>query len=130
MEAITIIVTTVICCAIGYTLNKDFNIKYGQSGIDYLSLVFQCFFVLADMCTWQRSEVVSGWFILWTICLIASYVLGIYRCRKHAIEICSEPDDIGKAIVPQCILPVGVALVIIILLAIAVRQDNKRKKKR
>ena len=129
MEAIVIIAMTIICCAIGCSLNKDFNTKYGQPGIDYLSLVFQCFSVLAVMCTWPRSDV-SGWFILWTVCLIASYALVIYRCRKHAITIGSDSEDIVKAIIAQCILPVGVAFVIIILLALVVRQDNKRKKKR
>ena len=129
MEAIVIILATIICCAVGYSLNKDFNTKYGQPGIDYLSLVLQCTFVLAVMCTWPRSEV-SGWFVLWTVCLIISYIWGIYRCQKHAIAIGSDSDDISKAVVAQCILPVGVALVIIIVLAIAVRQDNKRKKKR
>lgn len=129
MEAIIIIAMTIICCAVGYSLNKDLNTKYGQPGIDYLSLVLQCTFVLAVMCTWPRSEV-SGWFVLWTVCLIISYIWGIYRCQKHAIAIGSDSDDISKAVVAQCILPVGVALVIIIVLAIAVRQDNKRKKKR
>ena len=129
MEAIIIIAVTIICCAIGYSINNDFDAKYGQQGIDYLSLVFQCFFVLAVMSTWPRSEV-SGWFVLWTVCLIISYIWGIYRCQKHAIAIGSDSDDISKAVVAQCILPVGVALVIIIVLAIAVRQDNKRKKKR
>lgn len=129
MEAIVIIAVTIICCAIGYSINNDFDAKYGQPGIDHLSLIFQCFFVFTVMCTWPRSEV-SGWFILWTVFLIASYVLGIYRCWKHVLAIGSDSDDVVRAVVAQCILPVGVALVIIILLAIVVRQDNKRKKKR
>ena len=127
MEAILVIAVTIICCSIGYSLNKDFKKKYEQPGLDYLSLVFQCFFVLAVMCTWPRSDV-SGWVVLWIVCLIGSYAFGIYRCRKNAISIGSKSDDVVKAILAQCVLPVGVALVIIIVLALLVQQDNKRKK--
>ena len=129
MDAVIIIAVTIICCAIGYNLDKDFQKKYEQPGVDYLSLVLQCFFALAVMSTWPRPDV-SGWFVLWIVCLIGSYAFGIYRCRKNAISIGSESDDVVKAIFAQCVLPIGVALVIIIVLALLVQQDNKRKRKR
>lgn len=130
IEAIIIIAVTVICCAAGYSLNKNFTEKYAEAGIDYLAFAFQAFSVLAVMCTWPQAGDVSKWFLLWMLFLIVSYALGILSCRNHAVKIGATSEDIVKAVAAQCILPLGVALVILIILAIATGNSSKKRKKR
>lgn len=93
MSGGAIIVITIIACVGGYVLNKGFEDKYFEPGIQWAPFALQCLFVFLAALTIPDSYV-SGWFILWVICTIVSYALGLYMCYHHAITLNAEKKDI------------------------------------
>lgn len=131
MSGLAIIITSVVCFAGGYLLNRDFQEKYQESGIVWPPCIVQCICVFLVLITLPSdSDEPSAWFIIFLLCAIVSYIWGILSCRNHARGLSADDAGIVKALIAQAMLPFGIALIIMIFLALTVGQKDRRRRRR
>ncbi|MCR5604635.1 MAG: hypothetical protein K6G27_13175 [Lachnospiraceae bacterium] len=134
METVVVVVVTIVSLisfAVGNIYNEEFKSKYGEPAIVGLPFGLQCTFLVLTviLCPeWQDDESLV-WFIVCILCVIATYALGLYMCKKHAMEIGAYPQDIIKAMTVQFLYPIGIAFVAIVLMLILSSNKEKKKKK-
>lgn len=129
MSGAVIIVVTILSCIIGYVINVNYEGKYREPAVIWAAFVAQAFFVLCMLFTWQNPEPTT-WFIIWLILSVVSYVIAFIMCRSHAKSQHAVSSDVWLAIIAQMILPLGVALVAIIFIAMVLGVMGGGKKKR
>lgn len=134
MEALYIVavIVIIISFAVAYNYNKEFENKYGEPAIVGFPLVLQCAFIFLSVyfISILSEEGMLTWFIICVILLIASYVFGLYACKKRAMELGAHNEDVIKAIISQFFYPIGIVLIIIVALLIISSGNDKKKKKR
>ncbi len=86
MDSGVMIVLSVICCVVGFFLNR----------------------------TYATTDEISFRFLFWIIVTFLSYGAGLWQCRQHAKRQQAEPGDTVIAMAAQAILPVGAAVVILL----------------
>lgn len=100
MSGLAIIITSVVCFAGGYLLNRDFQEKYQESGIVWPPCIVQCICVFLVLITLPSdSDEPSAWFIIFLLCAIVSYIWGILSCRNHARGLSADDAGIAKALI-------------------------------
>ena len=129
MSGVVIIAVTIISCVAGYVINANYERKYQEPAIIWPAFAVQAFFVLCMLLTWPNPEPTT-WFIIWLILSLVSYVIAFIMCKSHAESQHAASSDIWLAIIAQMILPLGVALVAIILIAMVLGVMGGGKKKR
>ena len=127
MGGIILIALMIICPIVGWILNNQYTEKYGNMAINWIGFAAQCVFLMLMLFTWPNPEP-SGWFILWLVLTIISYEVALVFCYKQAKAIGADNSDIKKAMVAQAITPVGVAIIILIVIAAMFGAFSKSKK--
>ena len=122
-----IIVIIIVSAVTGFLLNAMYENKYATPAINWAMFAIQCVFLIFDFFTWPNPDV-TGWFVLWMICTVISFILALLVCRSQAVETGANNADIIKAMIAQMILPFGVALVIFIAIAYIMGAFSKEKK--
>ena len=121
------IIIMIVAVAIGYFICDYYSIKYyNEIAVQTGPLLLQCIFLFLITLIWPK---INLWFILCGICLALSYLLAISECAKRADEIKVEKKDKTLAIIAQCVLPVGLVLVFIVVLIIIFGSGNNTKRK-
>ena len=128
MSGGVLIAVTIIATVVGYLLNLSYQNKYNEPAIVWVPFGMQALFVALMLLTWPNYEP-SCWFIAWTILAIISYVIGFITCKAHAKLQSANSTDMWLAVAAQLILPLGVALVIVIIFAIVFMSMGGGKKK-
>lgn len=123
-----LIVVTILSTLIGLVLNSFYEEKYYTPAINWAGFALQCVFMFLALLTFPDPDV-SGWFIAWLIALIVSYVIGLLGCREQAIKAGAERGDMIKAMIAQAILPFGIAVIVIIVIALILGVFSGKKKK-
>ena len=134
MEALYIVavIVIIISFAVAYNYNKEFENKYGEPAIAGFPLVLQCAFIFLSVyfVTMINDEGKLTWFIICVILLIASYVFGLYACKKRAMELGAYSDDVIKAMIAQFFYPIGIVFIIIVAMLVLSSGRDKKKNKR
>ena len=124
----TIIVITIVSTVAGVVLNSIYSNKYNISAVHWGGLAAQCVFMALTLLTFPNQDI-SGWFIFWVICTIIAYLVALIGCRVQALNAGAGQTDMVIAMVAQAILPLGVALIIVILIAFVIMSMGNKKKK-
>ena len=123
-----IIAITLISCAAGLGLNALYENKYNEHAIIWIPFGFQSFFLLCMLITWPNPEPTT-WFCIWTTLTLIAYALGVVLCRMHAIGQGAKGMDVLIAVFAQCLLPLAVAIIVVIVIAIMFGAVGDKKKK-
>ena len=123
-----IIVITIISTVAGMVLNSIYSNKYNASAIHWGGFAAQCVFVALALLTLPNPDV-SGWFILWVVCTIVAYTVALTVCRIQALNAGAGQTDLVIAMAAQAILPLGVALIVVILIAFVIMATGSNKRK-
>ena len=121
------VIIMIVAIAIGYFICDYYSIKYyNEIAVQGGPLLFQCLFLFLITLIWPK---INFWLILCCIGLVLSYLVAISECAKRADEIGAEKKDKTMAIIAQCVLPVGLVLVFIVVLIIIFGSGNNSKRK-
>ncbi len=129
MSGVVIIAVTIVSCVAGYVINANYASKYQEPAVIWPVFAAQAFFVLCMLFTWPNPEPTT-WFIIWTILTLLSYVGAFVMCKQHAVSQNAAQKDVWLAIIAQFVLPLGVAIVVLILIAMVLGVFGGGKKKR
>ena len=121
-----IVIITILSTVIGLVLNAIYDNKYASPAIHWGGFAVQCVFMFLALLTLPNPDV-TGWFLLWVVCALVAYTIGIVLCRQQAILAGAEKGDVIKAIIAQVVLPFGVAIVAIIVVGIFLGAFSKKK---
>ena len=89
----------------------------------------QAFFILCTLITWPNPDV-TVWFVIWCILTIISYIIAFIVCKQHAEQQKAARLDVNKAIAAQMILPIGTAIVVLLVIAMILWAFGGGKKKK
>ncbi len=128
MAGAVIIVITIVACLYGYFANSYYQGKYNAPAADIGMLIIQSFFMLCVFLTIPNPDI-SGWFILWTILLIISYIVALLVCKQQCLKDSADKKDTIIALLTQAITPLGVALLIMVVIAIITGSSGKKKRR-
>lgn len=123
-----IIIITIISTVVGLVLNSIYSNKYNVSAIHWGAFAAQCVFMALALLSLPNPDI-SGWFILWVVCSVIAYTIALVVCRVQAIGAGAGQTDIVIAMLAQAVLPLGVALIIVILIALVLLAMGNNKKK-
>ncbi len=129
MSGAVIIAITVVSCIVGYLINANYQGKYREPAVVWPAFVAQAFLVTCILLTWPNPEPTT-WFFIWMVLTVVSYVIAIVVCKSHAESQHATKADVYLAILAQIILPLGVALVVIIIIGMVLGVIGGGKKKR
>lgn len=129
MSGGVIIAITIISCVTGYLINLSYENKYQEPAVIWPAFAAQALCVAGMLLTWPNPEP-TGWFFMWFVLVIVSYTISFVVCKSHAESQNAVKADVWLAIISQFILPLGVALVIIIIIGVIVGAIGGGKKKR
>ena len=107
------IVLSVICCVVGFFLNRTYAKKYGEAAVQWKLFVLQVLGIGGALTQLPADEVPFR-FLFWIMVTLLSYGAGLWQCRQHAKRQQAGPDDTVVAMAAQAILPVGAAAVILL----------------
>ncbi len=122
-----VIVVTLVSSVIGICLNTSYQNKYYESAIVITPFIAQCVFLVLTAFTIPDPDV-TKWFILWCTLALISFIFGIISCINQAQTNGAEKPDIIKAIIAQIVLPFGVALIVLIIVALIVSKSGGKNK--
>ena len=133
MNGIMMIIISIVCCIFGYYLNREYEDKYHEPAIQWGFFALQFIFVSGVLIESPRNGF-SGWPLFWFIGAVVTYVMGLWFCKKHAENQNAETADVMYAMLAQAILPLGSALVVLVILALVFslgeNKGNKKKRRR
>ncbi len=129
MSGIWILIIMIGACAIGYFLNSSYENIYHEPAINWGMLAIQAFFILCALITWPNPDV-TVWFVIWCILTIISYIIAFIVCKQHAKQQNAARPDVNKAIAAQMILPIGTAIVVLLIIAMVLGAFGGGKKKK
>ena len=107
------IILSVICCVVGFFLNRTYAKKYGEAAVQWKLFVLQVIGIGGALTQLPGNEI-SFRFLFWITVTLLSYGAGLWQCRQHAKRQQAGPDDTVVAMAAQAILPVGAAAVILL----------------
>ena len=107
------IVLSVICCVVGFFLNRTYATKYGEAAVQWKLFVLQVIGIGGAL-TQLPTDEISFRFLFWIVVTLLSYGAGLWLCWQHAKRQQAEPGDNVVAMAAQAILPVGAAAVILL----------------
>ena len=107
------IILSVICCVVGFFLNRTYAKKYGEAAVQWKLFVLQVIGIGGALTQLPGNEI-SFRFLFWITVTFLSYGAGLWLCRQHAKRQQAGPDDTVVAMAAQAILPVGAAVVILL----------------
>lgn len=114
-------IITIISGIIGIIFNRQFQNKYFESALDLGWCIVQSILVFCVLITMPNPDI-TGWFILWCLVTVISYMIGLSSCRQRAILVDAEIRDIKKIMAAQFLLPIGAALILVIILFLFSRE--------
>ncbi len=129
MSGALILIIMVASCAIGYLLNSSYENTYREPAVNWPVFALQAFFLLCALLTWPKPDV-TGWFIAWCILTVIAYIIAFIACRQHSVGQNATKQDIYKALAAQMILPIGTAIVLILIIAMILGALGGGKKKK
>ena len=107
------IVLSVICCVVGFFLNRTYAKKYGEAAVQWKLFVLQVIGIGGAL-TQLPTDEISFRFLFWIVVTLLSYGAGLWLCRQHAKRQQAGSGDTVVAMAAQAILPVGAAVVILL----------------
>ncbi len=113
MDSGVMIVLSVICCVIGFFLNRTYATKYGEAAVQWKLFVLQVIGIGGALTQLPVNEI-SLCFLFWITVTLLSYGAGLLLCRQHAKRQQAGPSDTVIAMAAQALLPVGAAVVILL----------------
>lgn len=120
-----LILLTIISTVAGWILNKNFKEIYSIDAIHVCGFVFQ---TIGVFCILLTIEHISIWLILAVAFTTVSYIYALQACKMQAISINASDEDINKAMLAQAILPFGVAVILLLLIAWIMGAFSGKKK--
>jgi hypothetical protein len=91
-------------------------------------IIIQSMFMFLALLTLPNQDV-SGWFVLWMVLLIVSYIVAIVVCKQQCESCGSIKKDTTIAILAQIVIPLGAALLVIILIVLVMSGSGKKRRK-
>ena len=119
MSGGVMIALSVIGCVVGFLLNRAYTKKYGEPAIQWKLFIVQVICIIGALSQLPDGEV-SFRFLFWAAVALLSFVAGLWLCRQHAKNQQAEPGDTAAAMAAQALLPLGVALVIMMIAGVFV----------
>lgn len=108
-----------ICCIAGYILNSSYAKKYGGPAIQWKLFVLQLICVCGAL-TQIPGDEMSSKFLFWIAAAVLAYAAGLWKCRERAKHLGAELADVAGAMTAQALLPVGSALLVMVILGMVV----------
>lgn len=124
-----ILIVMLVSLIVGYLCNKSFNEINGEDAFQVWPGIIQALFTVMLLLNIPNPDL-NKWFIVGLIGTIVSYVVAIILCYKAADENGAiDISDYAKAIASQILLPLGTAIlfIVVVLLLISRKQKTKRK---
>ena len=87
------IVLSVICCVVGFFLNRTYATKYGEAAVQRKLFVLQVIGIGGAL-TQLPTDEISFRFLFWIVVTLLSYGAGLWLCRQHAKRQQAEPGDV------------------------------------
>ena len=106
-----------ICCLAGFILNSTYAKKYGKPAIQWKLFALQLICICGAL-TQIPDNGLSFKFLFWTAAAVSAYAAGLWKCRERANHLEAEPADVAGAMTAQAVLPIGSALLIMMLAGI------------
>ncbi|HBX75471.1 MAG TPA: hypothetical protein DEG55_04945 [Acidaminococcaceae bacterium] len=104
----------IACCVAGFVLNSRYSNKYGEAAVQWRPFVLQ-FVFLCGVLSQLPGDGISCWFLFWAIGVVISCAAGLWMCRQHAKRQQAGADDTVAAMAAQVILPIGIAIVVLLV---------------
>lgn len=108
-----------ICCIAGCILNRSYAKKYGEPAVQWKLFALQLICTCGAL-TQVPGDELSVKFLFWTAAAVFAYMAGLRKCRGRAKQLGAEPADAAGAMAAQAVLPVGSALLVMMILGMIV----------
>ena len=108
-----------ICCIAGCILNRSYAKKYGEPAVQWKLFALQLICTCGAL-TQIPSDELSVQFLLWTAAAVFVYTAGLWKCRGRAKHLGAEPADVASAMAAQAVLPIGSALLVMMIVGMIV----------
>ena len=108
-----------ICCIAGYILNSAYAKKYGEPAIQWKLFALQLICTCGAL-TQIPGDELSVQFLFWAVAAVFAYTAGLWKCRGRAKRLGAEPADVAGAMAAQAVLPIGSALLVMVILGMIV----------
>ena len=124
MTGAVIIGVMIASIAIGAYLNKSFEEEYGVQAILLVPCLLHCVALAVLFLNWPNPDV-TLWCAFGIVGVILTYSGAFILCKKKAIDVGASESDMIKAIASQFLMPIGVVLLVIVVIAL---MTSKRRK--
>jgi hypothetical protein len=127
MEGLFLIIIMIMALTLGICFNNSFEKEFFVPAIQTVPCILQCIAMISMLVNIPNPDV-TGWFILGVVLVVVTYVIAFIACKNNAENVGAEGGALIKAIVAQLILPIGVALLIFVVIAMLCNRNKKKKK--
>ena len=124
-----VLILSVAAFIVGLVLDAEYHKNYHATSVNEGTMVVQSIFVALFALTFPTNDV-TIWFVLSIIGVTTSYTVGLTLCWKDAKSIHADRKHMIMEMAAQALMPLGFALLIIIVLQMILGSKNGNRKKR